>query len=409
MAMETDERPPLDYEDITPDKDGGVLKRIVKPGTGEDKPAVGCQVNVHYVGTLENGDKFDSSRDRGDLFQFQLGKGNVIKGWDLGVATMLQNEVCELKIEAKYAYGERGSPPKIPPNATLVFEIELFSWKDEDVTPDGGVVKRMIQEGVVGGGKPNLEGSVKIHVRGTYEGRVFDERDVEFIVGDGYEHGIVEGIEKGVVTMKRYEKAKYFIRSPYGFKSEGNPTFEIPPNADIIYEVVLFDFEKAKEIYEMSYDEKIEKSKELKERALKCIKASEYQKAIDYYERILQFVRINKEDSDYPLGLPYKIAANSNAAMCFLKLKDYNKALVKTEKVIKLDPGNVKGHFRHGESLLGIKDYQNAVKSFESALKLEPDNTAVKKQLQFARNLYKKQVADDKKLYSSIFAKMSTD
>jgi len=411
MAMEVENgMPSVLFKDITKEKDGGVTKTIVREGEGEDFPHDGCKVYVHYVGRLENGEKFDSSRDRGDVFEFQLGKGNVIKGWDIGVSTMLKNEICELKIAPEYAYGEKGSPPKIPPNSTLIFEIELLTWDDEDITQDGGVLKRLVQEGITGGGKPNLEGKVKIHLRGSYEGELFDERDVEFVIGDGYEHGVVEGVEKGLCTMRRYEKAKYFIKSQYAFKDVGNDAFGIPPNAnEVVYEVVLFDFERVKEIYEMNFVEKTEKSTDLKERALKCIHAKEYQKAIDYYERILKYTACNKQDSDYALAFPFKLSANLNVALCYLKTKEFLKAKMKCEKVIKLDPDNVKGHFRLGEAYIGLKEYQNAVIAYENALKHEPDNTAAKKQLNTARTLLKKQNDAEKKLYSSIFAKMGED
>ena len=69
---------------------------------------------VHYVGTLTDGDKFDSSRDRGDRFSFNLGKSEVIKGWDLGVATMKIGEKSMFTIKSDYGYGSAGSPPKIP-------------------------------------------------------------------------------------------------------------------------------------------------------------------------------------------------------------------------------------------------------------------------------------------------------
>lgn len=210
--------------------------------------------------------------------------------------------------------------------------------------------------------------------------------------------------------MRRYEKAKFFIKSPYAFKDVGNTEFGIPPNAnEIVYEVVLFDFERVKEIYEMNYNEKIDKSKDLKERGLKCVRACEYQKAIDYYERILKYVAANKEDTDYVIGLPFKIAANLNAALCYLKTKDFLKAKVKSEKVVKLDPDNVKGYFRLGEAFIGLKEYKNAVKAYENASKLEPENSAAKKQLITARKLLKKQTEDEKRLYSSIFARMSTE
>ena len=97
----------------------------LKPGAGAAASA-GNRVTVHYVGTLTDGKKFDSSRDRGKGFQFTLGKGEVIKGWDQGVAGMLIGEVRKLTIPPEMGYGARGFPPVIPPGATLVFEVELL-------------------------------------------------------------------------------------------------------------------------------------------------------------------------------------------------------------------------------------------------------------------------------------------
>lgn len=117
--------------DIDLTGNGGVMKRILRAGTGSAPPK-GSTVSVHYVGTLLDGKQFDSSRDRGSPFEFKLGTGSVIKGWDIGVATMVEGELAVLTCTAEYAYGESGSPPTIPPNATLRFEVELLSFDAED-------------------------------------------------------------------------------------------------------------------------------------------------------------------------------------------------------------------------------------------------------------------------------------
>ena len=99
---------------------------ILKQGSGIEAKA-GDTVTVNYVGTLQDGTKFDSSIDRGQPFPLTLGQNSVIQGWELGVAGMKVGEKRRLTIPPELAYGSQGAGGVIPPNATLIFEIDMLS------------------------------------------------------------------------------------------------------------------------------------------------------------------------------------------------------------------------------------------------------------------------------------------
>jgi peptidylprolyl isomerase len=106
----------------------GLKYEVITAGSGE-AAVPGKMAIVHYTGTLEDGSKFDSSRDRGEPFSFPLGGGRVIRGWDEGVALMKVGDRWKFTLPPDLAYGERGAGGVIPPNATLIFDVELLGIK----------------------------------------------------------------------------------------------------------------------------------------------------------------------------------------------------------------------------------------------------------------------------------------
>jgi peptidylprolyl isomerase len=123
------------YDTLT--TESGVKYFDIKEGEGE-AIQTGQNALVHYSGWLLDGSKFDSSRDRGQPFQFRIGANQVIKGWDQGVVGMKKGGIRQLIIPFELAYGETGRPPRIPPKSTLVFEIELLEFEGDPSSGQGG-------------------------------------------------------------------------------------------------------------------------------------------------------------------------------------------------------------------------------------------------------------------------------
>ncbi|XP_076056067.1 FK506-binding protein 59kD isoform X2 [Oratosquilla oratoria] len=396
--------------DVSPDQSGGVLKEILKVG-GEDGPLQGDIVTVHYVGVLaDDGSKFDSSRDRQEKFEFSLGKGEVIKAWDLGVASMKRNEICRLTCKSEFAYGSAGSPPKIPPNSTLIFEIELFGWRGEDLSSkkDGGIIRRNIVKGD-GYQTPNDGAIVDVHLIGRVNGEVVDNREVSFPLGEGMEYGIPEGLERALEKFKRNEKSYIRLTPKYAFGSGGSPEKGIPGGVPIEYELHLRNFEKAKESWEMDQEEKIDQAKLYKEKGTMYFKQDKFRLAIKQYKKIVDLLQYDSGLDDVKKAESHNVllAGHLNLSMSFLKLKDNPHAKEYATRAIELDKNNVKALFRRGQALLNMGDADLARQDFLKCHKLDPDNKAVNKQLSLCAAMIREQRTKEKKIYCGMFDKFA--
>ncbi|KAG9149352.1 hypothetical protein Leryth_003322 [Lithospermum erythrorhizon] len=237
----------------------GLKKKLLKEGEGFDAPDIGDEVQVHYTGTLLDGTKFDSSRDRGTPFKFTLGQGQVIRGWDVGIKTMKKGENAVFTIPPELAYGESGSPPTIPPNATLQFDVELLSWASvKDICKDGGIFKKIISKGEKWENPKDLDEVVVNYEVKLEDGTVVAKSDgVEFTVQEGH---FCPAIAKAVKTMKKGEKVLLVVKPQYGFGDKGKPASgnegAVPPNASLN---IILELASWKTVSNVTDDKKVVK------------------------------------------------------------------------------------------------------------------------------------------------------
>lgn len=330
----------------------------------------------------------------------------VIKAWDIGVASMKKGELCRLTCAPAYAYGESGSPPKIPPNSTLIFEVELLRWSYEDISPqkDGCLQRRIITAGELYTTPKDLTECI-IHVRGTFaDGKVFDERDVTFVVGEAVLHNLCHGLELAVQKMKKGEKSEIYLKGKY-LKDACLPQ----DKGDLTYTVTLHNFEKAKESWELNSDEKLATAEKDKTKGTEHFKAGRLEQAYKYYSRVREFLKSEDrlKDEEKAKRDALYIAGLLNVALVQLK-RDENLACVEAcNDVLELDPNNVKALFRRGQAQLAVNEFEAAIADFTKVMEVEPDNKAALSQQQLAKAKLRAQLDKEKKMYRAMFQKLS--
>jgi len=238
---------------------------ITSKGNGKQATA-GDKVKVHYTGKLLDGTKFDSSVDRGDPFSFQLGKGQVIKGWDEGIALLVEGDKATLTIPAELGYGAQGSG-SIPANSKLIFDVELIAvmqapkpWDAKDkkvITTASGLQIVMFNEGT--SAQVAKKGDkVKVHYSGYLtDGKMFDSsvergEPIEFPVGKGM---VIKGWDEGLLLLNPGDKAKFIIPYALAYGEAGRAPV-IPAKADLVFDVELVGITEAVKVVPYDIDGK---------------------------------------------------------------------------------------------------------------------------------------------------------
>lgn len=273
---------------ITLTEDDGLIKKITQNGDGE-LPQTGQEIVAHYRGTLSDGTVFDSSYQRNEPFKFVLGSGQVIRGWDLGFATMTRGEKAILVCTHEYAYGEHGSPPNIPPSATLEFEVELIEFYD-----------------------------------------------------------------------------------------------------------------KKKDKWEMTAQEKIDEATEIKQEANNLFKSHKFSQVMNLYQDGIDYLDdITNEDFSGITNL--KLKYNLNLCITAIKLNDMYQAVNYAKEALLLDNNNITALYRKGIAENKLWNLDESLNCFNRILEREPYNNSVIRQIDIVNKRKNKMMRKENKLYTTMF------
>ncbi|BHF59590.1 FK506-binding protein 5 [Sparganum proliferum] len=371
-----------DFTSLTDDR--GVLKKVIKEGIRDVHPVDGDTVFVHYVGTYHGGDqhgqKFDSSRDRNERFKFNVGKSEVIKAWDLAIPTMKLGEVCELVALPDYAYKD---------GKTLKFEIELLEFYGSQVfCPEAGA-------------------SVDIHLKGLYEGNVFDERDVQYCVGDYVEVGVPRGVDSALRKMHAEGKSIVRVSKQNSLGEEECAKFGFPPGSNLDYEVTLKSFEKSIQSLS-SFSEQMEHARKIKNRANEYLKIGKHTLAQDMYIKLLgELLYVITDGIKEKQTLDQEmIAVHLNLALSFLRENNPTGVIDNCDKVLDFDASNEKALFRKGQAFLLRGDVEQALLFFKRVIKSHPENTAAAAQIRVCESTLRRVNEQEKRMFRSAFKRL---
>lgn len=325
---------------------------------------------------------------------------------------MKKGEVAKFTLKPDYAYGASGSPPKIPANATLVFEIELLSFKNEkDLTNDGGVLKKVLTEGKEKyGPSPSIETKAKVHVVGRLASgsAAFIDETLTVTIGD---EEVPRGVEKAIESLKEGEKAHFTIRADYAYGAQGDAKFNIPANADLHYEIELLSMEKPKDHWQFDkLEEKIEQANLRKTQGNALYSQGKYSRAIGKYKRALEFVDYlyKATDEEKQKANQVKLVCHLNMAQCFLKQQDWKLAIEQCNKSLEIDKSSSKAIFRRAQAHSALDNWDLARADFDRALELLPGDADVTREYNKLKLKMKAQDQRDKKVYANMFKSMWT-
>lgn len=407
--------------------DGLVIKSEHSAGEGWERPGKLDEVTLSVVTTSMDADgrKEGVQLYSGDV-TFTNGAGGVPAAWEKVILDMKKGSAVSLLCKGAHTTGPGLS--YIPEGTPCVrFELVLKSWRTiDDIHKDGTLVKKMLKEGD-GWERPNEGSDVTINAKfyrptkgsdllvppPTEEEPLHVINNLSFRVGDGI---VIDGLDRVVQSMKNNESAMVFIDPSHAFENAHDlvtPELAekgISIDSELLLEVTVSKFEKGKDVWTMSFEDKLEEMRKRKQIGTDLFKKGRYTSARKSYDRAVAFFDSPTSELDPSIKSQVNellVQCHINLAFCLDKIGDIQKVMSHCKKALEIAPSNVKALYRQGCAYLAMEDYYNSSAVLKYALELDPSNTAVRRKLKEVRNKQQVQDATDKKLYSNLFGRLN--
>lgn len=316
---------------------------------------------------------------------------------------MKRGEKCKVVLKSDYAYGARGSPPKIPANATLVFEIELFEFDNEvDVTKDrsGGIRKLETKLGE-GAGDAEFDATVKVEYSiARLDGSVLVEKQtVSYRMGD---ETLPAHVQDAIATLRVGGAAKFTIKSGYAYGDAGNEAIGIKGGETTVWNIELLDLQNPPDASDMSTAEKLAFANIKKTEGNTFFGQQKWKRALDLYDFAAKYTKYIAGD-EAKLAEDLKAICRLNAAQCYLKLHQYEDAVKRCSDVLKADPKNMKGLYRRALAHEGLKSWTSAAEDLELLLQVDASNQDALRELHKVRAHIKAEESRERQVFSRMF------
>jgi len=257
---------------------------------------------------------------------------------------------------------------------------------------------------------PREESSVTVKLSGSVLGE--DEKEFEpeheltFVIGD---EQTIEGLDVGIASMKKGEKAQFTLKPKYAFGEKGDTQRGVPPNATVRYVVELVDFVKEKESWDMSPEEKVAAAQKRKDDGNELFKVGRYKRAIKKYKKAMTFLdaEYGMNDDQKATVKKLKVPLYLNLAASKLATKQYKEVIEDCNKALEIEANNVKGLIRRSKANIELDEWDLARNDLDKALKHDANNEDAKRELARLKKKIADQAQKDKKAFGGMFEKMS--